>query len=265
MTDEGREVRVRKLVGQQGVATRIAAVIVKPVLFATTVHEWRDAEKIPAEGGVVIVTNHVTEIDPLSVAHVLYDYGRFPRYLAKDTLFRVRGLGAFLRQLGQIPVQRMTQGAAGAFDAAVEAVDAGECVVVYPEGTITRDPDLWPMRGKSGAARIALATGAPVVPMGHWGEQEILRPYARRPDLFPRKKVTFKVGDPVPLDDLRAKPISPEVIQEATDRIMAAITTLVEDLRGEKAPKTRFDPRSAGVTEIGNPKKPRQKNGEDKA
>ncbi len=256
---------MRKLVGQQGVATRIAPVIIKPVLFATTVHEWHDAEKIPAEGGVVIVTNHVTEIDPLSVAHVLYDYGRFPRYLAKDALFRIRGLGAFMRHLGQIPVQRMTAGAVGAFDAAVEAVDAGECVVVYPEGSITRDPDLWPMRGKSGAARIALATGAPVVPMGHWGEQEILRPYARRPHLFPRKKVAFKVGDPVPLEDLRAKPISPQVIQEATDRIMAAITSLVEDLRGETAPTKRFDPRSAGVTEFGNPKKARQQKGEDKA
>ena len=54
----------------------------------------------------------------------------------------------------------------------------GECVVVYPEGTITRDPDLWPMVGKSGAARIALATGCPVIPIGQWGAQEVLAPYA---------------------------------------------------------------------------------------
>ena len=79
---------------------------------------------------------------------------------------------------------------------------AGECVVVYPEGTITRDPDLWPMAGKSGAARIALATGCPVIPIGQWGAQDLLAPYAKKPDLFPRKPVTMKVGDPVDLSDL---------------------------------------------------------------
>lgn len=251
--------RVRKLVGQKSLAFRIAPALIKPVLFATTSPEWLDAEKIPAEGGVIVVANHVTKVDPLTVAHVLYDHGRMPRYLAKDTLFEIRGLGAFMRHLGQIPVKRMTVGAVGAFDAAVEAVNAGECVMVYPEGTITRDPDLWPMRGKTGAARIALATGVPVIPIGHWGEQEILRPYARLPDVFPRKKVRSKVGDPVPLDDLRAQPVTPAVIQEATDRIMAALTALVEDLRGEKAPTERFDPRKAGVQEIGNPKKAKRK------
>jgi 1-acyl-sn-glycerol-3-phosphate acyltransferase len=257
-------VRVRKLVGQKSLAFRIAPVLVKPVLFATTRHDWQDADKIPAEGGVIVVTNHVTKIDPLTVAHVLYDYGRMPRYLAKDALFDVPGLGGFMRHLGQIPVARMTAGAVGAFDAAVAAVNAGECVMIYPEGTITRDPDLWPMRGKSGAARIALATGVPVIPIGHWGEQEILRPYARRPAVFPRKTVRFKVGDPVPLEDLRGQPVSAAVVQQATDRIMAAITVQVEDLRGEKAPTERFDPRKAGVDEIGNPNKAKRKT-EDEA
>ena len=87
------------------------------------------------------------------------------------------------------------------------AVQAGKCVVVYPEGTITRDPDLWPMVGKSGAARIALATGAPVVPIGQWGAQQLLAPYAKRPDLFPRKLITMKVGDPVDLSDLPRRPV----------------------------------------------------------
>lgn len=253
--------KVRKTVDKRGWAWRIAPSLVKPVLFATTTPDWQDAEKIPPSGGCIVVVNHVTKIDPLTVAHLLYDYGRLPRYLAKDGLFRMRVLGGFLRDAGQIPVMRMTVGAVGAFDAAVEAVKAGDCIVVYPEGTITRDPDQWPMRGKSGAARIALATGAPVIPIGHWGEQEILAPYAKRPDLFPRKKVRVKVGDPVGLDDLVAQPISNRTINEATDRIMAAITELVEDLRGEKAPKERFDPRTAGVREIGDPNQP----GEDSA
>ena len=119
------------------------------------------------------------------MAHILWDHGRIPRYLAKAGLFKNKLLGFFLRSAGQIPVHRSSKDAAGAFDAAVAAVRAGKCVVVYPEGTITRDPGLWPMVGKSGAARIALATDAPVIPIGQWGAQELLAPYAKKPDLFP--------------------------------------------------------------------------------
>ena len=123
----------------------------------------------------------------------------------------------------------------------------GECVVVYPEGTLTRDPALWPMTGKSGAARIALETGCPVIPVGQWGAQQLLPPYAKRPHLFPRKHVTLKAGDPVDLSDLVALPRTPEVVQQATDRIMGALTELVAEIRGEAAPAERFDPRRAGV------------------
>ena len=111
------------------------------------------------------------------------------------------------------------------------------------------------MTGKSGAARIALATGAPVIPVGHWGVQDILYPYASRPHLFPRKHVTMKAGDPVPLDDLRALPRTPKVVNETTDRIMSALTDIVAELRGEEPPAERFDPRKAGVKQIGNPNK----------
>ena len=176
--------------------------IIKPLLLATTKHRWIDGEKIPAEGGCLLVLNHISEVDPLIVAHIVWDHGRIPRYLAKAGLFKNKFLGFFLRSAGQIPVYRATRDAMGAYDAAVAAVRGGKCVVVYPEGTITRDPGLWPMVGKSGAARIALATGAPVIPVGQWGAQELLAPYAKKPDLFPRKLITMKVGDPVDLSDL---------------------------------------------------------------
>jgi 1-acyl-sn-glycerol-3-phosphate acyltransferase len=249
-------VRVRKLERKRGYPFVIAASIVKPVLFSVSTHEWIDAEKIPAKGGCVLVLNHVSHLDPLTTAHVVYDHGRLPRYLAKDGLFRSKALGRFLRDAGQIPVTRASREATGAYDAAVAAVDNGECVIVYPEGSITKDPDAWPMRGKTGAARIALATGAPVIPVGQWGAQKILPPYAKRPHLFPRSHVRVLVGDPVELDDLRAQPITATTIREATDRIMQAITELVEKLRGETAPAERFDPRKAGVQEFGNPNKP---------
>ena len=245
---------VRRLQQKRGWAFDLAVPIVKTVLFATTKRTWIDGEKIPATGGCILVFNHVSHVDPLTAAHIVYDHGRMPRYLAKSGLFKNRALATFLRAAGQIPVERLSKNAIGAFDAAVQAVRAGECVVVYPEGTLTRDPDLWPMVGKSGAARIALETGAPVIPIGQWGAHNLLYPYAKRPRPFPRKRIKMKVGDPVPLDDLAAvQPRTLRVINEATARIMDALTALVADLREEKAPAERFDPRKAGVRQTGNP------------
>lgn len=234
--------------------------IVRAALVSTTKHEWIDGENIPATGGCIIVLNHVSHVDPLTAAHLVYDHGRLPHYLAKSGLFKNKALGAFFRAAGQIPVERLSKNAAGAFDAAVQAVREGKCVVVYPEGTITRDPEGWPMTGKSGAARIALETGCPVIPVGQWGAQQLLAPYAKKPDLYPRKLVTMKVGLPIDLSDLAAKePRTLAVIQEATDRIMAVITGLVEDVRGEAAPAERFDMKKAGVRQTGNPhKSPRE-------
>ncbi|RYI99451.1 MAG: 1-acyl-sn-glycerol-3-phosphate acyltransferase, partial [Actinomycetales bacterium] len=186
-------------------AWRIAEPIVRAALVATTKREWVGGEHIPATGGCILVLNHVSHVDPLTAAHLVYDHGRLPHYLAKSGLFRNKAMGAFFRAAGQIPVERLSKNAAGAFDAAVEAVNEGKCVVVYPEGTITRDPAGWPMTGKSGAARIALETGCPVIPVGQWGAQELLAPYAKMPDLFPRKLVKMTVGTSIPLDDLRTQ------------------------------------------------------------
>ncbi len=246
---------VRKLQQGRGWAFSLAVPIVKPTLLSIASRTWIDGDKIPAAGGCIVAFNHISHIDPLLSAHFLYDHGRLPRYLAKSGLFKNRALSRFLRSAGQIPVERLSRNAVGAFDAAVEAVRAGECVVVYPEGTLTRDPDLWPMAGKSGAARIALETGCPVIPVGQWGAQDVLPPYSSRPRLLPRKHVHMKVGDPVDLADLLTQPRTTETINAATARIMGAIVALVEELRGETAPIDRFDPRKAGVRQIGNPKK----------
>lgn len=235
----------------------LAEPIIRAALVSTTTREWIDGEKIPASGGCIVVLNHVSHADPLTAAHLVYDHGRLPHYLAKSGLFKNRALGHFMIAAGQIPVERLSKNAAGAFDAAVAAVRDGRCVVVYPEGTITRDPGGWPMTGKSGAARIALETGCPVIPVGQWGAQELLAPYAKKPDLYPRKKIVMKVGDPVDLSDLVAvTPRSVTVVHQATDRIMDAITVLVEEIRGEQAPEERFDMRRAGVRQTGNPNAP---------
>jgi 1-acyl-sn-glycerol-3-phosphate acyltransferase len=246
-------VKVRSLQeGRRGWAWWFAVPIVKPALLATTRHRWIDGHKLPAHGGFILVLNHISEADPLIVAHLVWDHGRIPRYLAKSGLFKNKALGWFLRSAGQIPVYRASRDALSAYSAAVAAVEAGQCVVVYPEGTITRDPALWPMTGKTGAARIALATGAPVVPVGQWGAHEVLAPYARKPHLFPRTLITMKVGDPVDLADLHGQE-GAAAIAEATERIMGALTALVADVRGEEPPAERFDPRRRGVSEDGNP------------
>jgi 1-acyl-sn-glycerol-3-phosphate acyltransferase len=240
-------VKVRTVQEKRNWAIGLAVVIIKPTLLATTKRKWINGDKnFPAEGGCVIALNHLSHIDPITSALVVYDHGRIPRYLAKSGLFKNKVLGFFLRSAGQIPVFRETAGAAGAYSAAVEAVRRGECVIIYPEATITRDPDMWPMRGKSGAARIALATGCPVVPVGQWGAQDILPPYTKKPYLFPRKKIVARVGPPVELADLATKPRTAEVVNEATDRIMAAITHELEQIRGEDAPPERYDMRVHG-------------------
>jgi 1-acyl-sn-glycerol-3-phosphate acyltransferase len=237
---------VRKMQDRRSWAIAVAVVILKPLLLLFTRHSWRDGERLPATGGCVLALNHVSHIDPVTAAHYVYDHGRVPQYLAKAGLFKNRALGHFLRAAGQIPVERGTRNAVGAYAAAVGAVRDGWCVVVYPEATITRDPDMWPMRGKSGAARIALETGCPVIPVGQWGAQEILPPYTTKPHLLPRRTVTMQVGDPVDLADLQDREITTAVINEATDRIMAAITRQLELVRGEQAPAERYDMRVHG-------------------
>lgn len=243
----------RRMQERRGWPFIVAVGIVKPLVLAFTRHEWTGGTKIPAEGGAVLAANHVSHVDPLTFAHFVYDHGRLPRYLAKAGLFDVFFVGAMLRATGQIPVYRQSSDATKAFSAAVEAVTSGRLVIVYPEGTLTRQPELWPMAGKTGAARIALSAGVPVIPVAQWGAHEILYPYAKRPRLLPRRTVHAKAGDPVDLDDLRELELTPDVLRQATDRIMDAITALLEDVRGESAPPERFDPRRAGVRLTGNP------------
>jgi len=244
---------VRKFERPRGWAFCVAPIILKPLLFLIGRRDWRHGDRIPARDGVVIAVNHVSKIDPLMLSHLLYDYGRLPRFLAKDGLFRIKGLGWFLRQAGQIPVAREGEDAAAAFAAAVGAVKSGEAVMFYPEGSITRDPDGWPMRGKTGAARVALMSGAPVVPIGQWGAQQTLPAYSSKVSIRPRHIAHYNVGEPVDLDDLRGKEITFDVLHEATDRIMTAITELVAEIRDEEPPAVRFDPRQAGLSEIGKP------------
>ncbi|MEU5403138.1 lysophospholipid acyltransferase family protein [Streptomyces sp. NPDC005963] len=226
---------------------RLAAVIAKPPLLVLFKRDWRGMEHIPADGGFITAVNHNSYLDPLSYAHFQYNSGRVPRFLAKAALFRVSFVGMMLRGTRQIPVYRETTDALDAFRAAVDAIEQGECVAFYPEGTITRDPEMWPMAGKTGAARVALMTRAPVVPVAQWGANLAVPPYAKeRPlRLFPRKTLIVQAGPPVDLTRFYDREPTPEVLREATEAIMADITALLEEVRGTKAPAEPFDHRTA--------------------
>ncbi|MFD8011379.1 lysophospholipid acyltransferase family protein [Streptomyces sp. NPDC058955] len=226
---------------------RLAAVIAKPPLLVLFKRDWRGTEHIPAEGGFITAVNHNSYLDPLSYAHYQYNTGRVPRFLAKAGLFKAGFVGTMLRNTGQIPVYRETANALDAFRAAVDAIERGECVAFYPEGTLTRDPDMWPMPGKTGAARVALLTKAPVIPVAQWGANLAMPPYAKKDkfSFFPRKTLIVQAGPPVDLSRFDGLEPTPEVLREATETIMAAITALLEEVRGEQAPAEPYDPRRA--------------------
>jgi 1-acyl-sn-glycerol-3-phosphate acyltransferase len=210
-----------------------------------------DGDKIPRSGAFVLSPNHLTNLDPVIVGRVLWKLGRAPRFLAKASLFGVPFLGWLLRKSGQVPVQRT--GAVRGSDplAAGESIaQKGLAVVVYPEGSLTRDPEFWPMRGKYGAVRMALEVGVPLIPAAHWGDQKILPPSGGFHP-FPRKTVTVKFGDPVDLSKFAGRQVDTVVLQEATALLMQAITDLLGELRGETPSAERWDPVAHGQSEIG--------------
>jgi len=226
--------------------------IVVPLVSAIARFRFTDAQKLPAHGAYIIAPNHYSEIDPLIVGAALWRLGRAPRFLAKASLFDVPIVGWFLRKSGQVPVERAGGSRGGTpLAAARQIVDNGHIVIVYPEGTLTRDPDLWPMRGKSGAARIALDHGIPVIPMAHWGTQQVMARYAKKISLFPRKTITLSFGDPIDLSAFEGKPLDGTTLAAATDAIMAGITAQLETLRGEKAPVERWNPAQPEQKETG--------------
>lgn len=219
--------------------------VVAPLL---TRRHWSRQDKIPADGGVLLVANHVSNYDVLVLGEFLIWAGRWPRFLGKSEIFKTPVLGWVATQCGQIPVLRNTKDAKKALVFAKEALEEGQMVAVYPEGTITKDPDGWPMLGRRGAAQLALTTGVPVVPVGQIGADEVLGGGTIKwSKLFSlkRRPVHVLAGDPVNLDQFRREDEdpSPEMLDLATTTIMDAVSALVEELRGESAPEGRWDTR----------------------
>ncbi len=208
---------------------------------AITKLRYHHMERIPRTGPAIVIVNHISHLDPFLVARFMVDSGRLPRFLAKRSIFDVPVIGRAMRKMGQIPVDRGTTAAADSLAAAVEALRQGHVVVMHPEGTVTRDPQWWPMYARTGAARLALlAPDVPVIPVGQWGAQEMVDLYHKKVRLIPRKEHHILVGEPIDLSRFAGAAPTADTLRTVTDTMMSSVRGLVADLRGEPAPTGGF-------------------------
>ena len=227
-------------------ALAIAVAVVYPLASLLFRLHYRHPERIPATGPVLLVINHVSILDPLACARLVWDIGRVPHFLAKESVFTGPG-GPLLRGAGQIPVARFTADAHEALHAAEADLAAGNLVVIYPEGSVTRDPEWWPMESRTGVARLALTTDAVVLPVAQWGAQRAHDYHRKKFSLRLRTPVDYLVGQPIDLSVQRGRlrsgqPLTGELLKETTDLIMSRVRDQLAELRGEPAP-LGFHPR----------------------
>lgn len=201
---------------------------------------WRfeDLHHIPREGPAIVACNHISYLDPIGNAYAIVRAGRRPRFLAKDDLFKIPVVGAALKGAHQIPVDRGTDGRTPLL-AARAALDAGEIVVIYPEGTVTTDPDFLPMRGRTGAVRLSLTSGVPITPMASWGSQAVWQKSGKG-SLKWGRPIWMKVGAALDFADRRDQADDRDALHAMTDEVMAAVTALLLDLR-DRYPKRWAD------------------------
>ena len=240
-------------------AFKIGTKLVIPLLNLVGKKQWQGGEKLPKSGKIIVASNHISYLDVLFFTHFLYRNGRAPRYIGKEGVFKVPVIGKIILAAGMVPVARESKDASKALDHAVRLLEVGHCVGVYPEGTLTRDPDGWPMVAKTGLARLAIATKTPIIPIAQWGSQIVMPTYEKKIKFFPRTPIKVLVGDPIDLSAWHGKEGDPEALREATAFVMRELTTLLEQLRGEKRPETIFDPHNSDLPRTGNFKKAKKK------
>lgn len=212
-------------------AVSVLASVFYPVTWLFSRRVTRGLENIPRTGGALVVLNHPSYIDPIIDAICIHEYGRIPRFFTKHTLWKIPVLGRVLDGAGQIPVFRGTSKAGESLRGADAALRDGKVVVIYPEGTLTSDPDGWPGEGRTGVARLALANDVPIIPAAKWGTKDILDSRRRRFRPFPPKRVRMVVGEPMDLSAYRDRPVDRELLREVTEVVMARIRELLKEIR----------------------------------
>lgn len=226
----------------------LTAVVFYPLTWL--VARWRveGLGLVPRSGPVLVVANHISYLDPVFSAVFVHRARRVPRFLAKHSLWKVPVLGSIMAGSGQIPVYRESADAQHSLSAGVEALRGDKVVVIYPEGTITRDPNGWPMHSRTGVARLALSSEAPVVPMVHWGTLDVYDHYRKKFRPLPRKEIVVRCGEPIDLSAYRGRTVDAALLREVTDHLMGEVRTLLADVRGEPAP-TEFYRRGRAAAE----------------
>ena len=238
---------------------RFASWILLPLLNSLTKRDWRGGENLPKSGPVIVASNHVSYADALILTHYLFKNGRAPRFLGKEAVFRIPVIGKIISGSGQIPVLRETEEASYALQHALAFLKAGHCVGVYPEGTLTRDENLWPMIAKTGVARLAILSKAPVIPIAQWGDHNLLPRYSKKLVFWKRTPITLVAGPALDFTRWYGKEDNPQALKEATAYVMDAITHLLEEIRGESAPAVKFDPHTSDLPRTGNFTKAKKK------
>jgi putative phosphoserine phosphatase/1-acylglycerol-3-phosphate O-acyltransferase len=197
--------------------------VVRPEAFPYARFDIAGTERIPSSGPVLVAANHRSYFDVVALALVAARLGRPVRFLAKRELFDAPVIGQVARALGGIPVDRGS-GSDRPLREAIRALKAGEVVIILPQGTIPRGRAFFEteLRGRTGVARLAQATGAPVVPVGIWGTEAVWPRSSRLPDVLTVShppKVRVRVGRPLNL-------AGPDASAE-TARLMIAISALL--------------------------------------
>jgi 1-acyl-sn-glycerol-3-phosphate acyltransferase len=238
---------VSRRLEKSGFWVLVTCLIFYPIAWLAKVRA-KGAENIRRDGGVLLVMNHISHIDPPVDAVFVHRNGRVPRFLAKDSLFRVPVFKYMIKGAGSIPVYRASSNAGDSLVAATEALKNGKLVVIYPEGTITRDPDGWPMRSRTGVARLAmdcLENDLPVLTAARWGTRDILNGYTKKFRPFPRKTVRIDVSEPVDLSAFKGREVDNELLRELTEFLMSRVRDQLAGLRGEPAPGEFYSPAKA--------------------
>lgn len=218
-----------------------ASLVVRPLNLLMMRRDWQGQENLP-DSGMILAANHISILDPLYVAHMVYSSGRIPHFLAKKELFDAPVIGKALTRMQQIPVDRAGR-SIDSLAMAEEVLSDQGVIIIYPEGTTTKDPDMWPMVGRLGMIRLALSTGAPVIPVGQWGVHELLPKGAKLPKVLPRHTSAIRIGQESDLEWLRTmeQPTTKD-LAEATEQVMGEITDLMAPLRSGTPPEKRFNP-----------------------
>ena len=186
-------------------------------------------ERIPKLGPAIIACNHLSSLDPFSNGCAVIDAGRRPRFLAKQELFDTFLVGSALRGAGQIPVARGTKAVTPLLEAK-EALDRGEVVLIYPEGTVTTREDHLPMEGRTGTVRLSLMSGVPITPMASWGSHGVWQKSGKGSLRYGRPVWTL-TGEPLDFSSRVAEIDDRDAVKEMTAQLMARLTDMVNDVR----------------------------------